>query len=855
MDQSANMGGAVRLRVFFPETWMWDEVTTDANGKTDIQLTAPDTITTWELHAIAISPSDGLGLWQGSLRVFQPFFASIDLPIAAKRNEQLPISVAVYNYLSTVIKVSVTLEGTTDFVIVPNGAEGKKTFTAKDAKSKEETIPNLTIQPGNIGVAKYTIQPLTLGEIPITVVVRGTTKSDALQRKLLVRPEGSPQEYVVNSMIDTLNTGNFTDILPIKLPTSGLIPGSVRAFFTLTGDLMGQAMQNLDQLVSMPFGCGEQTMVTFSPSIFVLRYLSDTGQSKPELEQRARTSVLKGYQRELTFIHSDNSFSAFGKSDPEGSSWLTAFVLKCFAQARPYTHIDPQVLNAIKDYLHGIQDASGVFPQRGQVLHTELYGGVSGPTKNTAFTLISLVEADMIDSSATKAVNYLKSQVSSSMDVYSLAIIGYALALADNATAGIDPAMDPIINTIMQQLNAQAIRNEQGVHWSDKPRSVNPGIPHAEPALDVICRWCQPMSTSAEIEITSYVLLLNIVRGQLADAAEIARWLSLQRNPMGGYRSTQDTVLGLQSLAEYSAAIRSTNTNLNVILSSQTGNLGQWSVNSDNMDILQSAMLTIPASGNLTLSATGIGKAQAQLLIRFNVEEDLKPPAFNFSVVYTLSGPSRMNVRVCAMFTPLTLTSAGMSIIDVGLFTGWVADRNSLDKLQQDQVIKRYEIDDTGVHLYLDDITSKQNCFSFIVTQQQIVFFPQATQSSVYSYYSPELRASILTDFNTATKKNSKCTNLSTEDRTILAVILGFTGFVGILIFGWFAYTACFVAQYRKHVDLPGQKTIEEAPIVWHNSQKFQTPGDRGSLPASTVSDDKPVISDDQPVTTTPTEA
>ena len=43
-----------------------------------------------------------------------------------------------------------------------------------------------------------------------------------------------------------------------------------------------------------------------------------------------------GYQRELNYRHSDGSFSAFGEMShmSEGSTWLTAFVLKVFAQVR-----------------------------------------------------------------------------------------------------------------------------------------------------------------------------------------------------------------------------------------------------------------------------------------------------------------------------------------------------------------------------------------------------------------------------------------------------------------------------------------------------------------------------------------
>lgn len=50
---------------------------------------------------------------------------------------------------------------------------------------------------------------------------------------------------------------------------------------------MGPALQNLDQLLEMPFGCGEQNMVQFAPNIFILQYLNKTKQLDPEIEDTA----------------------------------------------------------------------------------------------------------------------------------------------------------------------------------------------------------------------------------------------------------------------------------------------------------------------------------------------------------------------------------------------------------------------------------------------------------------------------------------------------------------------------------------------------------------------------------------
>src|SRR5208337_3715097 len=66
-----------RIRQFFPETWIWSDLTTDSSGKASQKVTVPDSITTWMLRAVAVSKDKGLGIGEGSLVVFQPFFETI----------------------------------------------------------------------------------------------------------------------------------------------------------------------------------------------------------------------------------------------------------------------------------------------------------------------------------------------------------------------------------------------------------------------------------------------------------------------------------------------------------------------------------------------------------------------------------------------------------------------------------------------------------------------------------------------------------------------------------------------------------------------------------------------------------
>lgn len=128
---------------------------------------------------------------------------------------------------------------------------------------------------------------------------------------------------------------------------------------------MGPSLQGLDSLLRLPTGCGEQTMLSFAPNIYVLQYLTSTDQLTPEMNEKALGFLTKGYQRELTYRHPDGSFSAFGESDDSGSTWLTAFVVKSFAQAKQFITIDDESLTKSVSWFINKQMETGCFPKVG----------------------------------------------------------------------------------------------------------------------------------------------------------------------------------------------------------------------------------------------------------------------------------------------------------------------------------------------------------------------------------------------------------------------------------------------------------------------------------------------------------
>ena len=321
-DAAAGLAEVSRVRQFFPETWLWTETLTDQDGNASVSADAPDSITTWKLRAVAMSAEHGLGIAEADLRVFQPFFLSVDLPYAAIRGERFPVRVALYNYADSDQEFRVELESSDDFELMDDPAK------------------TVAIAAGDLGGVEFDIRLTSLGAVPLRVSARGANFADAVIKEILVEPEGVRREIVENMI---LSPGDDLEI-PVAAPALA-VPGSARTTVALSGSHLSQTIDGLESLLRMPFGCGEQNMILFAPNVFVARYLLETGQSKPEIMAKAERLMMTGYQRQLTYRRADGSFSAFGEQDESGSLWLTAFVLKTFAQADGLIYMDDAVLS------------------------------------------------------------------------------------------------------------------------------------------------------------------------------------------------------------------------------------------------------------------------------------------------------------------------------------------------------------------------------------------------------------------------------------------------------------------------------------------------------------------------------
>uniref|UniRef100_A0A674E519 Complement component 4 n=1 Tax=Salmo trutta TaxID=8032 RepID=A0A674E519_SALTR len=777
---------SVHLRSYFPQTWMWGIVDVGPSGLVRHSVAVPDSITTWEVQAVGISKTKGFCIAEPKpLVVFQDFFVSLRLPYSVKRNEQLQMKAVVFNYRTDSMEVTVELAWVEGLCSAGGDRGDKQVVTV----------------PGNSAVPVYfTVVPLVIGNIPIHVVAYTKTARDQIKKDLKVTGEGELVSIQHEYNID----GRAAKSIELEIPPPpNAVPGlESDTYISIKGGVMGESVENclnldgVDQLISLPKGCAEQTMVTMSPAIHAMRYLDATGQwvdLKAERRDEAQAMIQAGYGRILTFKKTDGSYGAF-LSTPS-SVWLTAFIAKELSQCRDVISVEDSYIQQSISYLVSKQLASGAFTDPNPLYDRTMQGGVGGfegEVSLTAFVLIAMNHTVALypegkGSEMRKAMElakaYLVSKLDSLQRPFSVAITSYALSLT---SPGGDSAS--MAQTKLRAL-AHSDNEADTCHWEASDALRLSGETKANQV---------PQAQAISVETTAYALLQTVAEGDMTYATCIARWLTEQRQYGGGFRSTQDTVVALEALAKYSIKDNDVqDLDLNVEMCYQNGRKQRVHLTKRNALTL-SAFQVNPGS-QITINTEGKGNGTLSVVqtyrtlermdlfcgfysLNVSVEGEVKyrkkvddGPELDDYYNYESEGdgnPSdepmsrvewfdlrtrrkrhtpqeeeREKSLVYTVCVGLTSgNSTGMVIVDISLLSGLKPNMQDLEENVKgtEKYIDHYDIAPNKVFLYFAEITEEPQCVTFRAKQISPMGLVQPAAAVVFDYYNPERRCTVL---------------------------------------------------------------------------------------------------------------
>lgn len=514
---------------------------------------------------------------------------------------------------------------------------GNNDIIRTDSKRKYVTIP-----PQDGSTVTFLIIPRKLGAIDIKVTATTNVAVDSVLKKLLVKPEGQPQYFNKAVLVDLRETAasnsGIKKNISISIPKNA-VHASERITISVIGDLLGPGISNVDDLLQMPYGCGEQNMLNFVPNIVILEYLTRANRITKQIKDKAIKHMEAGYQRELTYKRADGSFSAFGNSDKSGSTWLTAFVVKSFIQAKPHIDIDNSVVESAIQWLMARQLADGSFDEPGEVHHKAMQGGsgAKGSPALSAFVLTAILQDKQLvrknyTTQLARAEQYLIDSLFSSQSAYDIAIISYALHLADSRAQ----------EAAHQKLTNFNKKSGDFVYWSQDVKKDN---------LTDKQSFHFFLPKSVDVETTSYALLTAVLRSDVESSVPIVRWLISQQNEKGGFSSTQDTVVGLQALGAFAGRVSSTTVSVAAKFNygNEKGEIKSRTlrIGSHNSMILQ--RVDLPSDVRFVeVEATGFGTAVAQISWQYNLAVSGEDPAFFLNpLLGKTSNENFMQLNIC----------------------------------------------------------------------------------------------------------------------------------------------------------------------------------------------------------------
>ncbi|XP_042903034.1 alpha-1-macroglobulin isoform X1 [Parasteatoda tepidariorum] len=692
-----------------PETWLFEMDLTGPDGAFITKKQLPDTITDWVGRAICLNLKDGLGISNDTyISSYKSFSIDYTLPFSIIRGEELTLVVTVLNYESGALPVAITVDNPGFTKISSNkevcvDPEGKTTFP-------------IVLKASELGEVNVTVRAETTSTHGICggSSISNTNAKDTVTKPIQIMAEGYPVEKVISILAyPSISAKNVFQTKVTFTTPKNVVPGSDTGYVDFVGDILGPAINNLQNLVSLPTQGGELNMINFVPSYLVLDYLTEIGLLTEDIKNRATNNLNTAYQREMKYRHDDGSFSTFGDADEEGSMFLTAFVLRSFYEAQDYILIEDSILRQMQDWIVSKQLDNGCFPNTGQIIDFDVqdgltYGNSTGST--TAYVLASLVITEFDNISViNKAFKCLKENYPA--DPHTQLMYSYTEAL---------------INKL----------KEAQMHMDDARRHLNKTGAAAYFAV-------ANGTKSKEIEATAYAVLSTLEMGKDPTAAfPYVNFLTKTLSPYGGFISIQDTCIGLEALTKFLEYVYGDSISLQI---ETTGGLQETvSLNDDNRFSIQRFKVS-DTSSKINILARGSGYGLLQAVHRYNTKVPPESTTFSIEVSGKCLDKNCKNgiIDVSVAYLPTNLQS-GMSILEINLVTGFVPDTDSLYKVKsnEDSKILKIDVENNSVIFYFEEITNDKQNFSFQIQQIVEVNNRKPGLAKVYAYYAKDNAAS-----------------------------------------------------------------------------------------------------------------
>ncbi len=257
---------APTVRTKFADTAFWTgALETDGSGMAEVEFKMPENLTGWKIRTWAMSHGTKVGESTVEVVTKKNLMLRLQAPRFFVEKDEVVLSANVHNYLKTKKSVRVVLE-------LDGGS-------LKPLDNAEQTVE---IDAGGEVRVDWRVKAVREGEAVVRMKALTDEESDAMEMRFPVFVHGMLK---TESFSGVIRPDGDSATVEIDVPVERR-PDQSRLEIRYSPTLAGAMVDALPYLVSYPYGCTEQTLNRFLPTVITRKVLADIGVDLEDIQKK-----------------------------------------------------------------------------------------------------------------------------------------------------------------------------------------------------------------------------------------------------------------------------------------------------------------------------------------------------------------------------------------------------------------------------------------------------------------------------------------------------------------------------------------------------------------------------------------
>ena len=247
------------LRTDFADSAVWvGSINTDHDGIAEVSLKMPENLTTWRVKAWAMGHGTVVGEGEVEVITSKNLIIRQQAPRFFVETDEVVLSANVHNYLDEEKEVTVSIELDGDsLALLRDGDATKRIRIPADGEQRID----------------WRVSALKEGEVAVRMKALTNEESDAVEMSYPVFVHGMLK---TESFSGVLRSDEKTAALEFSVPTERR-PEESLLQIRYSPTIAGAMVDALPYLAEFPYGCTEQTLNRFVPTVITQKILTELG--------------------------------------------------------------------------------------------------------------------------------------------------------------------------------------------------------------------------------------------------------------------------------------------------------------------------------------------------------------------------------------------------------------------------------------------------------------------------------------------------------------------------------------------------------------------------------------------------